>query len=290
MFLEERLPTRILIGATRWNDSYDVEITRTASNQEYRALVQPFPIRRFVVSYVRGDGSTDYDDLLKLYHRAYGKFAGFRIKSPDDYSTNGDTLAPTATDQTLEVITAGSIYQLQKQYGTGAAALSIGYPVRTIFKPVADSTLISVNSVSVSSGWSVDTTTGLITFSANKTKAITAITKGASTVINVGPSHGFVVGDSAYVSGVSGMVQINGLRANVTAIGADTITVAINSFGFSDYTSGGTVNTRPQSGEVVRGGCLFDLPVRFDSFIDEHPLAKTVRETGSIDIVELLNP
>jgi len=289
MFLEERLPTDAKLG-TVVSDDYDVDVTRTASSAEYRRLIQPFPIRRFRVSYIRGKGETLYDEILALYHRAYGRFAGFRVKSLDDFTTNSDTEPPTAQDQTLAVVTAGSVYQLQKEYGHGEAPLSIGYPVRTIFKPVAGTVLVSIDSLSISTGWSVDTTTGIITFSANKTKAITAITKGSTTTINVGAAHGFVVGDSARVSGVVGMTQINGIRANVTAIGSDTITLPINSTTFSNYVSGGTINTRPQTGEVVKGGCEFDIPARFDSSIDVSKLSPNARQTGSIDIVEILNP
>lgn len=289
MFLEERLPACVRMGAS-WSENYDVIVTRTASSSEYRQLVQPFPVRRFQVSYIRDEVDTLYDEIVALYHRVYGTFAGFRVKSLDDYTTNANTLPPTALDEVLEVITEGSVYQLQKQYGTGAPALSIGYPVRTLFKPVTGTTLVSVNGVTVTSGWTVDTTTGRVTFSANKTKVITAITKGATTVIDFGSSHTYLVGESAYISGVAGMTQINGMRANISAIGANTITVDINSLSFSNYTSGGSVNTRPQSGEIVRGGCEFDIPARFDSTFNVIPLAPNIRETGSIDIVELLNP
>jgi uncharacterized protein (TIGR02217 family) len=289
MFLEERLPACIRLGAS-WSENYDVVVTTTAAQSEYRQLVQPFPVRRFRVSYIRGDADTLYDEIVALYHRAYGRFAGFRVKSLDDFTTNNDVYPPTATDQTLEVLVAGASYQLQKQYGTGAPALSIGYPVRTLFKPVAGTVKLSIGGVTQTTGWTVDTTTGIITMSANKTKPITAITKGTDTVITVGSGHGFIVGDSVRVSGVVGMTQINGLRAFVTGISTTTITLPINSAGFTNYTSGGVVNTQPQSGEVVKGGCEFDIPARFDSTFDVTPLTPNVRETGSIDIVELLNP
>lgn len=292
MFLEDRLPTCVKLGAT-WSDEYDVIVTRTAANSEYRQLVQPFPVRRFSVSYIRRDGDELYAEIVSLYHRVYGKFAGFRVRSFDDWSSNGNTLPPSPSDQLLEVLTAGSSYQLQKEYGEGGSELSIGLPVRTIFKPVSGTVLLSIYNPTTgfnpTTAFSVDTTTGIVTMSANKTDSITAITQGASTVINVG-THTYVVGDSAYISGVSGMTQINGCRAEVTAIGASTITVAINSTEFSAYTSGGTVNTRPQSGESVYGGFEFDIPVRFDSTFDIRPLGRGVTETGTIEFVELLNP
>lgn len=86
------------------------------------------------------------------------------------------------------------------------------------------------------------------------------------------------------------MTQINGLRAAVTGTAATTITVAINSTGFTAYSSGGTVNTRPQTGETVRGDCEFDIPCRFNSRIDFEHVTVDVRAADNIEIVELINP
>ncbi len=288
-FLEERLPVNIRMGAV-YADEYKVEITSTASGSEYRRLVHGYPVRVYNLSYTE---LTDdlWSRALALYHRAYGMFAGFRVRNLDDYSTNARTGTPTATDQTLVVVTAGSVYQLQVEYGSGATPLSIGLPKRTIFKPVSGTVKVAIGSLeqATPSMWSVSTTTGLVTFAANKTRSITAITKASSAVVTVG-SHTFAIGESVHFSGVSGMTQINGLRGTITATGGTTITVAIDSTTFGTYTSGGTVNTNPQTGETVNGGCEFDIPCRFNSRIDVHHIASHVRESGQIEIIELLNP
>lgn len=290
-FLEERLPINVRAGAS-YSDQYEVEITQTASGSEYRRLVHPYPVRVYNVFYTQQTANL-WSDILALYHRAYGMFAGFRVKALDDYTTNARIAAPTATDQTLEVITAGTVYQLQVAYGTGGTPLSIGEPVRTIFKPVASTTKVAIGTLeqTVTTMWSVDTTTGRVTFAANKTRSVTGtgITQAASAVVEVG-SHTFVTGESVYFSGVVGMTQINGLRGTITGYDATHITVAINSTAFTAWSSGGTVNTNPQTGEVVYGGCEFDIPCRFNSRIDVTSLAPGVRESSQIEIIELLNP
>jgi uncharacterized protein (TIGR02217 family) len=210
-FLEERLSVNVLVGAS-YNDEYDVEITQTASGSEYRRLVHGFPMRMFSISYAELDQSL-WAEILNLYHRAYGMFAGFRVKAIDDYSTNDRTGTPTNLDQSLKTITAGAVYQLQVAYGAGGTPLSIGRPVRTIFKPVAGTTVIAVNGVAATTGWTVNTTTGRVTFSP---------------------------------------------------------TIATNS--------------------VVTGGCQYDIPCRFNSKIDVNLVDYGVTETGSIDLIELLNP
>ena len=287
-FLEERLPIGVRMGAS-FADEYNVEITQTAAGAEYRRLVHAYPRRVFNVHYTQTTANL-WDQIIALYHRAYGMFAGFRVKAMDDYTTNARIGAPTATDQALSLVSAG-IYQLQVKYGTlgGTPLPSIGAPVRIIYKPVANTVLIAIGSQTQTLGWSVSTLNGRVTFAANKTRAITAITNAASAVVTVG-AHTFLVGESVHFSGVVGMTQINNLRGLISAITGTTFTVSIDSTLFGVYTSGGTANTNPQSGEVVNGGCEFDIPCRFNSRIDVNILDPSIRESGQIEIVELLAP
>jgi len=286
-FLEERMPEEVRIGAQA-RSSYQVQITRTAGGSEYRRLVHNLPMRSFTIQF-----TSLRDDIIKrvldLYDRAHGRYAGFRVRWPDDCTTRTDgRSAPTAIDQTLVRISAG-VYQMQKAYGQGGTPSGAGLPVRTIYKPVSGTALVAVGGVSWASGWTLDSTTGRITFSPNKTKAITSISKASSAVVGV-VAHSFSIGDSVHFSGVVGMTEINGQRGTITASTTDTITVSINSTGYSTYTSGGTANTQPQASETVTGGCEFDLPCRFNSDIDITLLTKTVREISSIEVVEILAP
>lgn len=286
-FLEERLPVNVRMGSS-FSEQYEVEITTTASGVEYRKLTHPHPVRSGNINFtmLRDDLATQ---VLGLYHRAYGTYAGFRVKCVDDFSTYQDRGVPTAFDYTLTLVSTG-VYQLVKGYGTGGTPLGIGLPYRNLYKPVAGTTVVGVNSVAPTLGWSVNTTTGLVTFDANKTRAITAISKAVQAVVTCA-GHTFVAGESVHFTGVVGMTQINGLRGLILSVVAGTsITVAINSSGFSNYTSGGTANTRPQAGEVVSGGCYFDLPCRFNSKIESSSLSADIRDLGSLEILELVRP
>jgi uncharacterized protein (TIGR02217 family) len=161
-FLEERLSVNLHYGWS-YSDEYNVRIVETSSDAEYRTLVHPFPRRNFQISFTENNASI-YAQIVNLYHRAYGKFAGFRAKCLDDYTTNNQTGAPTALDQVLPRLSAG-IYQLQKTYGLDKAGLSIGRPSRVIYKPVAGTTRIAVNGVTISTSlYNVNTTTGQVTF------------------------------------------------------------------------------------------------------------------------------
>ena len=288
-FLEERLSDLIRYGSS-FQDDYAVNIVRTSGGQEYRSLVHPFPVRRFDISYLLDEART-YAELQAVYHRAHGMFAGFRARCFDEWSSNGAKGTPTAFDQPMTLVSAG-IYQLVKQYGTDKAAGASGYAYRQIKKPVAGTVLVGVGSTAIrSADWSVDTTTGRVTFAANVTRAITHVTQAASAEITVGSGHGFVTGMSVHIDNtVNGMTQIRNQRALVTNTSATTITVAINSTAFSSYTSGGNANTRPQTGETVSAGFEFDFPVRFATALPIGQDYPGYRPVDAVTLVELLNP
>ena len=67
---------------------------------------------------------------------------------------------------------ATTTFQLVKRYASGSQTW-----VRTITKPVAGSVIVALNGASQASGWSVDTTTGVITFTTAPGSGV-AITAG----------------------------------------------------------------------------------------------------------------
>lgn len=73
-------------------------------------------------------------------------------------------------------------------------------------------------------------------------KTINNASKSNPIVLGTSSAHGFVVGDSVYISGVGGMTQLNGRYFTVSAVTLTTFTLlGVNSTAYSDYTSGGTV-------------------------------------------------
>lgn len=287
-FLEERLSDLVRYGSS-YTDEYAVDIVQTSGGQEYRALVHPFPLRKFNISYLLDNDKT-YAELQAVYHRAHGRFAGFRVRCYDEWSSNGRTGTPTAFDQSMGLVSSG-VYQLRKYYGLDKTAGATGYAYREIKKPVSGTVKVGIGATEIrSADWSVVTTTGRVTFAADVTYAITAVTKAASAVITLG-AHSLVVGQSVQVSGIiTGMTEINGLRALITAKDATTITVAINSTAFTTYASGGVVHTRPQTGETVTSGFEFDFPVRFNTAMPIGQDYPGYRSVDGVELIELLNP
>lgn len=283
-FLEERISDLIRYGSS-WSEDYKVDITTTSSGQEDRFLVHGFPRRSFDVSYMMASQSL-YDELLAIYHRAHGKYSGFRVRCFDEWSSNAATATPTRTDQPLTLI-SGLSYQLRKYYGLDKAAGASGYPYRTIFKPVSGTVIVGIGGKKVTE-FTADTTTGIVTFSAT-TGNISGITKATQASVNFSGVT-YAVGNSFYISGVAGMTQINGLRATVISTFAGGAVVDINSTAFSTYTSGGTTQAKPGAGEVATAGFEFDFPVRFDTSLVAGQDYPGYRPAEGVRLVELLKP
>ena len=83
---------------------------------------------------------------------------------------------------------------------------------------------------------------------------ISGITKASQAIVTVANNR-FIIGDSVIFSGVVGMTQINGKIGQVVAlsISGKTITVNINSTGFTAYSSGGTVSLQTAGQTIVPG-------------------------------------
>ena len=285
-FLEERLAENIDYGSG-FGSSYAAETVVTAGGNEYRALKHPYIKASMTIEFER---QTNFiiSKIVDLNNRAGGTYRGFRVMHPADYSTKNYRDPPTAFDQPMVLVnpTVPGVYQLMRWYGDSSDASCIR---RRIRKPVAGTVKVGVHGAAFPMAqWSVDNTTGIVTMAANKTGTITNIAKGSTTTITV--ANSMSVGESVLITGVDGMTQINGMRAPITAASGTSVTVAINSTGFSDYVSGGVLNTAPQTGEPVTAGCEFDIPMRFTDDLSSRFSNWDTIDVGSIDVVEIFKP
>ncbi len=98
---------------------------------------------------------------------------------------------------------------------------------------------------------------------------ITNITQAAAAVVTTSAANNFAAGDFVYFNNVGGMVEINN-RSGIVTVPGNPFTVAINSTGFSAYTSGGIVwsqtLSRTSGGDGIRwydgtGWVNFDPPL-----------------------------
>lgn len=284
-FVNERLPEPFNNGSS-WSNRHAAEIVQTANGNEYRRLRHPYVEAMMEIDLVKLRDAM-LSQIVEFNHKTNGSYRAFRVKHPIDYSTNNYVGVPSAYDQRMQKISTG-VYQLMRWYGD---SLDDQCARRRIRKPVVGSVLVGVNGEPYSSSlYSLDNTTGIVTFNANKSGTISAITKATSAVITIG-THTILVGESVYITGVLGMTQINDQRAIVIAKTTSTITVDINSTAYSTYTSGGTVNTQPNDQvEAITAGCYFDVPMRFDADLSGVFAGGGVLTVTGIALIEVLNP
>lgn len=115
-------------------------------------------------SYDAGMGLRNVDDLhdvISFWEARFGQLYGFRWKDWADYKSCSTKQTPAFNNQVIGTGNGTQTqFQLVKNYISGA----FGY-ARTIKKPVAGTVLIGKAGVQQLSGWTVDTTTGIVTFS-----------------------------------------------------------------------------------------------------------------------------
>ena len=157
-FHEVRFPDNISRGA-RGGPERRTQIVELASGDEERNASWANSRRRYDVAY----GIRRADDLasvVSFFEARNGRLHGFRYKDWADYKSALPSQAITATDQQIGTGT-GSLqtFQLAKRYTSGAQTW-----VRTITKPVTGTVRVALGMVEQMSGWTVDTTTGVVTF------------------------------------------------------------------------------------------------------------------------------
>jgi uncharacterized protein (TIGR02217 family) len=157
-FHEVRFPDNISRGA-RGGPERRTQIVELSSGAEERNASWANSRRRYDVAY----GIRRTDDLatvVAFFEARNGRLHGFRFKDWADSKSCLPSQTPGPTDQPIGTGNgAATLFQLTKRYTSGAQSWT-----RAITKPVAGTVTIALNGVPQASGWSVSTTTGLITF------------------------------------------------------------------------------------------------------------------------------
>lgn len=171
-FLETQFPTDISDGS-KGGPGYLTHIVSVDSGFEQRNSVWPYPRHGYDASYgVRT--AQQMEVVLRFFNVMRGRATGFRYKDPIDHKSCSYDLEPTWADQVIlsSAIGGETEVQLIKHYTVAGQVTS-----RPITKPVVGSVLVGVNGGEVTSGWTLDSTTGVITFDTPLT-ATDAITAG----------------------------------------------------------------------------------------------------------------
>ena len=157
-FHEIRFPDNISRGA-RGGPERRTQVVELASGDEERNASWANSRRRYDVAY----GIRRADDLaavVAFFEARNGRLYGFRTKDWADYKSGLPSQAIAPTDQQIGIGTGSlRIFQLAKRYTSGAQTWT-----RAIAKPVAGTVRVALGAVEQMSAWTVDTTTGTVTF------------------------------------------------------------------------------------------------------------------------------
>jgi uncharacterized protein (TIGR02217 family) len=157
-FHEMRFPTAIAFGSAG-GPVRKTEIVTLGSGFEERNAVWANSRRRYDVGY----GVRSLDDMhavIVFFEARMGRLYGFRFKDFTDFKSCAPNSSVTPTDQTLGSGNGTATqFALAKTYVSGA-----GTYTRMVKKPVAGTSRVALNGVEQMSGWTVDTATGLVTF------------------------------------------------------------------------------------------------------------------------------
>lgn len=148
-FHNVRFPTDISYGSSG-GPEYSTDIVITHSGYEQRNV--NWQEARAVYNVTHGVKTKEQLDALIAFFRARrGRAYGFRFKDWADYAVTGQEIG----------IGDGVIteFQLVKTYSSGEEVVT-----RNVYKPVDNSVVIYVDNMEQVSGVSIDTDTGLVTF------------------------------------------------------------------------------------------------------------------------------
>lgn len=155
-FHDVRFPTDIAYTSAG-GPNFETQVVGLSSGHERRASKWDYPLERWDVAY----GVTTQPlmkTLLYFFYQRRGRMHSFRFKNHDDYTLAGSQIGSGNGSQT-----DFPVYKVYPETG-GTYAFS-----RRIWKPLSSGFRVFKAGIEQFSGWSLDTTNGIVEFSSPPT-------------------------------------------------------------------------------------------------------------------------
>lgn len=153
-----RFPLDVALGA-RGGPERATDIVTLRSGREERNSRWAQSRRRYNAGY-GVKSRADMQAVLGFFEERRGRFHAFLWRDGLDHSSNGGDGAPTAFDQAIGVGDGTTTaFQLTKTYGA-----SFDPYLRPITKPAGGSVRVAVGGVELTSGFTANALTGIVTF------------------------------------------------------------------------------------------------------------------------------
>lgn len=262
MFIESpRFPDRIQYGAIG-GPQFSTEIVVVKSGAEVRNQSRSRANHRWDVGQCV-QKMDKFEDVRKFFLIAAGRANGFRFKDHADFKTSfQDGIAGQGNGSPTG-------YQLQKKY-----ALANNVYVRVINKPVTGTISIKRAGVDVVLGSgageaAIDYATGKISFTADGSDTITAVTVGATTQVTLATNLNLTANQHMYITGMTGadadLLNDKAFKINsVTGSGPYVFTLDVDTTGKTITRDSNSEGSKyPQLSEAITWAGEFDVPCRF---------------------------
>lgn len=162
-FVESRFPESVSDGTVA-GPGYNTQVVETGDGREIRISRWNGARRRFDVAKGIRSQSALYE-VYEFFLAIKGAATGFRFRDPFDFSTGANGIGATNAKDVLIGVGDGSTKQFQclKRYTVDGE--EVVRNITKVFDSGTGKVKVSLNDVDQSSGWSVNTSTGVITFS-----------------------------------------------------------------------------------------------------------------------------
>lgn len=169
-------PQDISFGS-KGGPQYSTSIVIRKSGRETRNINWTYPLHLYDVSY-GVKAQSQMNSLIAFYHLHFGRAVGFLYHDPDDYqAVTLDAAGATTSDGILGTTGLGNgtttAFQMHKRYVVGASTKT-----RKITRPKNATITIYLGGVLQSSGFTVNYSTGVVTFSAAPGNAVAVTWRG----------------------------------------------------------------------------------------------------------------
>lgn len=195
--------------------------------------------------------------------------SGFLIEDPSDNTTTNGLMKPLQSGLAVGAIGAGfgvPTYQLLSRYTSVGSTRTRD---RTIKRPKSSAVLLRAGiAVTIGAGAgnaALDVTTGLVTFVADASQNVSAITVGATTQVTLAAAlSGLVIGGQLWLQGLTGAdaALVNGISHTITGIAGAVYTLSTNTAG-KTITAAGQGVKYPQPADTLTWTGGFYVPVQF---------------------------
>ena len=168
-------PTRVSDGS-RGGPEFKTALVQYQSG--FESTDRRWPLPRHKYSIVAGTLTEDeIDELLPFFWVVGGRANSFRFQDPYDFKTSAYGSAISASDQVLltDLSTTVTSVQLTKTYSYGGQTLT-----RTITKPDASTVVFSVDSSTRTTGFTVNASTGVVTFAPALASTVVSVRWGGN--------------------------------------------------------------------------------------------------------------